>query len=209
LRLAKRRADWRLGRWAAKRAVSETTGLLPTEIELLAAPDGAPEAHVGDRRISVSVSWSHRAGRAMAAVVRDPVRVGVDLELLEGRSGAFVREWFSSTEQDFVGADDVLRANLLWTAKEAASKVWREGLRRDPRSMSVAPTVELSPAVWSRVTVSCSDTETTPAGWWRVDSRFVVVVLTDVPTPPPAGPLHAHRDLRGETPVETDVSTGQ
>ncbi|MEZ5141481.1 MAG: 4'-phosphopantetheinyl transferase superfamily protein [Acidimicrobiales bacterium] len=201
LQVAKRRADWRLGRWAAKQAVRDLLGAEGSAVELLAADDGAPEAWRGDVRLPVTVSWSHRAGRAVAAVTGIAVAVGVDLELLEGRSAAFVGEWFSGSEQAWVGDDVVVRANLLWTAKEAAAKVRRAGLRLDVRALVVTvPDVPSTgsdagraPAGWAPLSV----TEPGPAppmhGWWAVAAGFVVSVLTDPPTPRPAPPPPADR----------------
>ena len=44
LRLAKRRDDWRLGRWTAKAAVAVRLDVGPQRVEVLAAADGAPDA---------------------------------------------------------------------------------------------------------------------------------------------------------------------
>ncbi len=202
LHVAKRRADWRLGRWAAKRALLGTAAVGPgavdpAAVELLAAPDGAPEAWVGGERLAVTVSWSHRAGRAVAAVAGPGVVVGVDLEVLEPRSAAFLAEWFSAAERAWVGDDVVLRANLLWTAKEAAAKVRREGLRLDVRSLVVtvpgAPEAPASAAgaraEWAPVSVAepASVGAGPLRGWWSCTDGSVVTVLTDPPTDPPTG----------------------
>src|SRR3954453_10565833 len=72
LRVPKRRADWRLGRWTAKCALGAWLGTDPIEIAVLAASDGAPEAWLGDERLPVSISISHRGGRALAAVASAP-----------------------------------------------------------------------------------------------------------------------------------------
>src|SRR3954454_14036665 len=127
LRVAKRRADWRLGRWTAK-------GMLGADVEMLAAPDGAPEAWRGRRRLPLSLSLSHRDGLAIAAVADAPVTIGCDLERLEPRSAAFIADWLAPSEQARAGDDRVLVPNLVWTAKEAAAKVLREGLRLDVRA---------------------------------------------------------------------------
>jgi 4'-phosphopantetheinyl transferase EntD len=68
-----RRAEWRLGRWAAKR-------LLGDGVEVLPAADGAPEAWRGDERLALSISIGHRKGRALAAAGEGAV--GCDLEPL-------------------------------------------------------------------------------------------------------------------------------
>src|SRR5215210_7466555 len=68
LRIEKRRADWRLGRWTAKRAVAAWLEVPARRVEIVAAADGAPEAWLDGTPAPVSVSLSHRAGRALAAV---------------------------------------------------------------------------------------------------------------------------------------------
>ncbi|HEX2087258.1 MAG TPA: hypothetical protein VHF89_16365 [Solirubrobacteraceae bacterium] len=70
----RRRADWRLGRWAAKRLLRDPG------VEILPAADGAPEAWRGDDRLPLAVSIAHRRGRALAASAERAV--GCDLEPL-------------------------------------------------------------------------------------------------------------------------------
>jgi 4'-phosphopantetheinyl transferase len=183
LRVARRRADWRLGRWTAKSALRAWTGRPVAEVEVLAAADGAPEAWAGERRLPLSVSLSHRAGRAVCAVWDAPGVVGADLELVEPRSGAFVREWLTVAEQAAVGAaaDQALAANLAWTGKEAAAKVWREGLRLDVRHAEVVPAPRGAPE-WAPAAVRLGRLEL--RGWWWRDATHVLAVMTD----PPAGP---------------------
>src|SRR5271166_1659982 len=68
MRIAKRRADWRLGRWTAKRALSVILDLpaypLFRKIEIRAAASGAPEAFFDNRPAALTISLSHRAGIA-------------------------------------------------------------------------------------------------------------------------------------------------
>src|SRR3954454_12181450 len=64
--VAKRREDWRLGRWTAKAALAAWLGATPERIEVVAADDGAPEAWLDGARAPVSVSLSHRSGLALA-----------------------------------------------------------------------------------------------------------------------------------------------
>jgi 4'-phosphopantetheinyl transferase len=56
----------------------------------------------------------------LSAVTAAPAVIGCDLELVEPRSRAFVREWFGAPEQmllwTFDGPDRDRVANLLWTA---------------------------------------------------------------------------------------------
>ena len=126
LRTERRRSDWRLGRWTAKLAVGAWMSVAPESVEIVAAADGAPEAWLDGRRVPASVSISHRAGRALAAVGGAGALVGCDLELVEPRSDAFVREWLGQAEWEMLAArpegERALMANLLWTAKEAAAE---------------------------------------------------------------------------------------
>ncbi|MET0762886.1 MAG: 4'-phosphopantetheinyl transferase superfamily protein [Thermoleophilaceae bacterium] len=141
LSLPKRRADWRLGRWTAKAAVAAWLDVEQERVEILAAPDGAPDAWLDGARAPVSLSLSHRAGRALAAVTDAPAVIGCNLELIEPRSGPFVREWLTAAEQaalaPLYGTARDVAANLMWAGKEAAAKVRREGLRLDVRRADV------------------------------------------------------------------------
>jgi 4'-phosphopantetheinyl transferase len=185
----RRRADWRLGRWTAKAAVGAWLSVAPERVEILAAADGAPEAWLDGRRAPVSVSLSHRDGRALAAVVDAPAIVGCDLERIEPRSPAFVREFLSDAERQLLGdCDDDERArlaNLLWSAKEAAAKVHREGLRLDVRHAVANPGDSPAPATrWSPLRVDWPEAGE-PArmtGWWRTEPGWVMVVA-GVPSP--------------------------
>jgi len=139
--MAPRRAAWRLGRWTAKAALGAWLEVPAAQVEILAAPDGAPEAWRDGARVPASVSLSHRGDRGLAVVAGAPAVVGCDLELIEPRSGAFMREWLTVPEQRLAsggdGARQALIANLIWTAKEAAAKVRRAGLRLDVRNAVV------------------------------------------------------------------------
>jgi 4'-phosphopantetheinyl transferase len=190
LRVPKRRDDWRLGRWTAKRAVAAVLGCAPEEVAILAAADGAPEAFVGGRPAGVALSLSHRGGFAVAAVAPVSTRVGIDLEVVEPRSEAFVDEWYAASEQALVArtppAQRPLVANTVWTAKEAAAKVLREGLRLNVRQVVVS----LGPSdgtaargTWHPCTVDLPDERI--HAWWRHDGDLVVSVATDPPSGPP------------------------
>jgi 4'-phosphopantetheinyl transferase len=185
LSFAPRREDWLLGRFTAKAALAALHGLAPEDFEVRAAPDGAPEPWRGERRLEVSLSISHRGSRALAVVAPAPVVVGCDLELIEARSGAFVREWLSPPEQALVTArphEAPLLANLVWTAKEAAAKVWREGLRLDLRYAVVIPQFG-GDAEWRSLTVRLGDASL--SGWWRAEPGWVMVIAA---APAPATP---------------------
>jgi 4'-phosphopantetheinyl transferase len=190
LHVARRRRDWRLGRFTAKAAIAALVSVAPERVEILAAPDGAPEAWIDGERAPLSVSLSHRAGRALAVVARAPDVVGCDLERVEPRSGAFVREWLAPAEQgllaDHGARERDLLANLVWTAKEAGAKVRREGLRLDVRRAVVAPAgVGGDEEGWRALSVSWADRHAPTAGWWRTEPGWVMTIAGE---PAPARP---------------------
>ena len=148
LRFPKRRADWRLGRWTAKRAVSAYLKTPPrppdlAAIEIRPAPSGAPEVFIANRPADCTVSISHRGGVAACAVGQAGATLGCDLELVEPRSEAFIADYFTPEEQALVAqsdaADRFRLVALLWSAKESALKALRAGLRLDTRSVIVTP----------------------------------------------------------------------
>src|ERR1700687_3935942 len=90
MRFAKRRADWRLGRWTAKRALAVYLNL-PThlqalaEIEIRPAVSGAPEVFFANKPADVTISLSHRAGIAICSIAVSGAALGCDLESVEPR----------------------------------------------------------------------------------------------------------------------------
>lgn len=183
LRTPKRRADWRLGRCAGKAAVAAWRGVPPEAVTIAAAEDGAPEASIEGEGAGVSLSLSHRAGRALAAVADAPTAVGCDLEAIEPRSPAFLREWLDPAEREMVGEEPGRRrdlaANLVWTAKEAASKARREGLRLNVRQATVeAEDLARSAGQWLPLRVVWQEGRA-DRGWWREDLAWVMAVVSD------------------------------
>jgi len=151
LRFAKRRADWRLGRWTAKSALSVYLDVparpdILKKLEIRPAPSGAPEVFFGDLAASVTISLSHRSGRAICAVAMSDVELGCDLEIVEPRSDAFVADYLAVEEQALVASAAVADRDrllaLLWSAKESTLKALRVGLRVDTRCAIVTPSVE-------------------------------------------------------------------
>ena len=192
MRFEKRRADWRLGRWTAKRAVAAHLGLPASNdalaaIEIRQAPSGAPEAD------GLSISLSHRAGRAMCMIAEPGTVLGCDLEIVEPRSAAFAADYFTEREQSIVAraaAGDRSRLlALLWSAKESALKALRAGLRLDPRHFEVALADGLpGEDGWHPVQVRQFH------GWWQCTAPFVRTVVAD---PPPCTPLRLLRAAAG------------
>jgi len=191
LKVASRRADWRLGRWTAKQAAAAYLGVPPAAIELRAAADGAPEALVDGRPAPVAVSLSHRSGLSVCAVAAAGTALGCDLELAEPRGAAFVADWFTAGEREAVARarpeDRALLLAVLWSAKESALKALRVGLRFDTRWVVVEPPALGPPGGWRPLTVRHPAGARVFPGWWRHDAgRVLTMVASAAPEPPAA-----------------------
>jgi 4'-phosphopantetheinyl transferase len=195
LRFEKRRGDWRLGRWTAKRAIAAcldwpTYSRVLAKIEIHANASGAPEAFIPNQWATVEISLSHRAGIAICTVAPYGVKLGCDVEMIEQRSDAFVADYFTPQEQSLVSQSTVFErpalVTLLWSAKESALKALHEGLRIDTRSMIVSPDVGAPDMCgWSPLHVCYVDGPSFH-GWWRTTERMIYTVVAsprpDCPT---------------------------
>jgi phosphopantetheinyl transferase len=194
-RFAKRRTDWRLGRWTAKRAIATCLSWpshprILARIEICATASGAPEAVVPNLPAPFSISLSHSGRAAICAVAPFGVALGCDLELIESRADAFVEEYFTPQERFLisraVAAERPALVTLLWSAKESALKALHEGLRLDTRSVTVNTNLgapDLSG--WSPLRVLHVDGSTF-YGWWRATGCRVYTIVA---SPMPASPI--------------------
>jgi 4'-phosphopantetheinyl transferase len=184
LTIAKRRSDWRLGRYAAKQLLAEWIGLQSLDrIQIIAAEDGAPEVHVDERPIDVNVSLSHRQGLAVAALHEGGGRVGCDLELIEPRTPRFIEDYFTALECECVSRTPApLRDRhvaLTWSGKESALKLLRTGLRRDTRSLEVEVAHPLAAGdSWSALKARVHPEDRTLTGRWRQLDSWVLTIVT-------------------------------
>jgi len=213
---ARRRNDWRLGRWTAKNAWAAYMKLpvdsqVLREIEIRPASTGVPKLFFKNHPVNVTISLSHRAGSAICAVAPAPGTLGCDLELVEARSDAFLTDYFTAEEQALVSrapeSDRPWVIALLWSAKESALKALGEGLRLDTRSVIVNPADVLrqgSEATEPSAESFCTElgSSTSPNGWFPLSVRHTagqiyqgwwqhkgVLVRTIVASPPPNLPI--------------------
>ncbi len=147
IRFPKRRADWRLGRWTAKCAISAYLNA-PADhatfprITISAAASGAPQVMLAENAAGISISLSHTAGTAACAIAESESALGCDIEAIEPRSESFIADYFTLEEREFLASSPESRTmhlvNTMWSAKESALKALQEGLRLDTRSVAVA-----------------------------------------------------------------------
>ena len=217
LRFPKRRCDWRLGRWTAKSAVALYLGCAlpaaPRYVEIWPDLAGAPEVFIGGYRAGFSISLSHRAGAAMAAIAPSGGAVGCDLECIEPHSDLFVADYFTPEEQGLIrrsrACDQAALVSLLWSAKESALKALHLGLRVDTRSLLVSFAGKAATTWndldcreeqgWHGFTVRLSSGPTL-SGCWQRSVNLVRTVVADAALLPPAwlevaiercGPAHS------------------
>ncbi len=193
LHIAKRRADWRRGRWTAKLAIASYLDI-PADFQALAgieirpASSGAPEAFVLNVPAPIAISLSHSTGMAICALAPCGVELGCDMELIEPRSDAFVADYFAPEEHELIAhtapAVRSLVLALLWSGKESALKALRQGLRLDTRDVIVSFPEDglISPAPgWSSLRVRYVAGQTFQ-GWWRVMDGVMRTLVAD-PSP--------------------------
>lgn len=203
LRLPPRRAQWRLGRWTAKVALARWLDLPQgafARLELRVAADGAPEPWAGGAPLPLVLSLSHCGEQGLVALARAPLALGADLERVEPRSAAFLRDYFTAAEQRWLAeapsapgaASRAECATLLWSAKESALKALRTGLRRDTRSVEVTVTpsapaargsapaaAEGAAAAWAPLAVHDLEGARQLNGAWRRSGEQVLTVVAD------------------------------
>ena len=191
LHVVKRRADWRLGRWTAKCAVSRYWNLGDDPdalaiVEVLPGPTGAPRVFVYGEAALVSLSLSHSRDTGLCAIASPSARLGCDLERVELRSAAFLADYFTWDEQQFVAQTPAGKRDetitLLWSTKESVLKALGCGLRLDTRSVNAALADSLQPksADWQPVSAS-DDCGNVFHGWWRESRGFIYTIVADAP----------------------------
>jgi 4'-phosphopantetheinyl transferase len=187
-RFAKRRADWLLGRWTAKCAIAANLGSgvsIPIfrQIEIRPDESGAPQAFLDNLPVKMAVSISHRDGRALVAVAPANASMGCDLEIVELRTDAFVRDFFTEEEVTKVQSCHEAEArqvvvSLIWSGKESALKALHTGLRMDTRSLSVQYAFEsVSGTPWKQLRVIGLDGKSFE-GWWLRSGAWLRTIVT-------------------------------
>jgi 4'-phosphopantetheinyl transferase len=194
LKVPKRRSDWLLGRITAKQLVAAHLGKqndAPTlqEIVVAAGNDGAPFVSLHGAQLPLSLSISHSHAVAFCALVDAPgaavgvsATVGADIEFIETRDPAFLRDYFTADEQAAAWAwpEPEVATTLLWSAKEAMLKALREGLRVDTRHVRIGLPAVLGDA-WSPFTIAlhpelAAHFPGVYSGWARRDGGFILTL---------------------------------
>ncbi len=204
LRVPKRRDDWRLGRYAAKRLLAPLAGIGRgaselERIEILAASDGAPSAHLDGEPWDLALSISHAGSRGLAACAPAGTALGCDIECVEPRSPAFVDTFFCDRERSLCAearsGQAALLTNAIWSAKESVLKALRIGLRADTRSVEAIPMGwEDRAARWRPVVLHVA-APFELCGWWHALGGSVVTLAASAPCARPLFQCESSRSI--------------
>lgn len=209
----KRRRDWLLGRWTAKRliqahyAAAERFHPALDSFTVTQDSDGAPyvvscnpalssSALEDDApaRLPLALSISHSHGSAFCAVCctnAHPINLGADLELVEPRGAGFVHDYFTAEERHALAGAPPGLADLLvtatWSAKESVLKALRLGLRVDTRTVQcMVPPAQ--PRMWSTFSIDlCGAVQPVHAETTPAEAAYAATAHAE---PPYAGMPH-------------------
>lgn len=190
-RVPKRRNDWRLGRWTAKRAIAAyqaEKNLRLSSLEIRAAADGVPEPFYEGEPAEVSISISHSKDRGFCALEPRGCAIGCDLEWIERREENFATDYFTPEELSLSLQAPVEREvfeNLIWSAKESTLKIIRKGLTRDTRSVVISPEFGEEDGSWNRWIGHCLESSRIFHGWWRTCEGYIYTLASEQPTSVP------------------------
>lgn len=123
-----RRHSYLLGRYCAKQALStEPFSLLPTTYAITSGIFGQPIVTAG-KNIQVSIAHGDQLGAALAFPEQHPM--GIDIEPINNNNLEVMQQQMTDDELKLISqylTDETEAATLLWSAKEAISKVMRTG----------------------------------------------------------------------------------
>lgn len=211
-----RRAEWRLGRFTAKRALAaglNGIGDALVRVEVHALANGAPRAFLDGRLLPFAISLSHVGGIACCALADAGSALGCDVEPVAERPGPFMEDFFTAAERERVAAaceaERGRLASLIWSAKESALKALETGLRLDTREVETVLPHGRPVDGWRPVSVYYRVGRITFCGWWRVDGGHVVTVVGRPALPLPHAIDAGESRGRGGAPGRTRIAPGK
>jgi len=221
-RFDKRRQEWLLGRWTAKRllqaaaqARARAVPLHLHDIEISNTDAGVPQANLQNgahaRRCALSIS--HSNSHALAATLGEmplrgkPVHFGCDLERTLDQAPPWLRDYCTPAESAWVDrAPSEMQgkyAIAIWSAKEAALKALGLGLSVDTRAVEIQLDTQPHTYGWMPYAVRFDLDRLPPGtdprgmfGWWRLWNTFCLTLAATssaVTTTP--GPVQIEESL--------------
>lgn len=185
-RFDKRKNDYLLGRWTAKKVVhAYLDKAIPlSEIEIRNAESGAPEVYHQNKLTTTSISISHSEGTSFCVAGEGGMKIGCDLEHIEHRKPVFVEDYFTENEKLQLENASTKNydafVNVIWSAKESALKTIKTGLSIDTRQMDViylqAPLV--TKPGWKNLMVYDRTHSQIFKGLWRICNEYVMTIIS-------------------------------
>lgn len=140
LRFEKRRREWLMGRWVAKKLLASALECAPGELSIEPEEGGAPVVWRGKKPVPGCLTISHRGERALAAWTDAPnLRIGADIEQVGDANPIWMADYLTEAEWALREREGTHWPYLVWSAKEAVLKALRTGLRIDTRAIEVLP----------------------------------------------------------------------
>lgn len=142
--IPKRRDEWLAGRILVKKTYSEqiAPAIHPRQLQILREPSQKPELLLNEQSTGMSISISHSHGWVAAALDPSGHPMGIDLERVEARDPAFLADYFTATEKNWIAQDGNLtpdqKITLIWSSKESVLKSLGLGLHLDPLRVEVS-----------------------------------------------------------------------
>jgi phosphopantetheinyl transferase len=195
-RVPKRKREWLASRWLVKYLVAKVNaqnGNHPLNtISIQKMDSGVPAAVIEGVGKVGWLSMSHSRDAVLVGYSSDAAcRFGVDLEAIEPRSAEMLEDFFTPAEIQWVSSSPdnkpELRANLVWSAKEAYLKAIEQGLRVDTRKIEIKPLpVQELFNGWERLGFSANDLNVLDWSLWfkQVPDYVLTLCLPATSTPP-------------------------
>jgi 4'-phosphopantetheinyl transferase len=185
-RFTKKQQDWLLGRWTAKQVLirylrESKPEISMNDVAILPATDGAPEVFYKGEPIKEIISLSHSNGVGFCVIGPSGIKLGCDLELIEPRSPAFIKDYFTGDERFIIHntkkEEIPLMANLIWSAKESVLKALRTGLSMDTRQVHIDCSPINEQGIWNAFRIEVSNSDQRFYGCWLKKSGFVYTMV--------------------------------
>jgi len=152
LKFDRRKKSYLLGRIAAKRAICELTG--ESALQSISIEFGVFQypvvKYLSDQNIQVSISHCDDIGVALAFPEEHPL--GIDIEKADERKIDAMKSQICEKEFELLSPYDLPVSpgyTMIWTIKEALSKVFRTGLTMDLKLLEIESLEKTGPAYTS------------------------------------------------------------
>jgi len=166
------------------------------QIEILPDASGAPRVCVANESARLSISLTHREGKAACAITDNDIALGCDLEIIEPHSNALLQTTLLvKNRRQFPQSmvfSAIFSSPCSGAQKRVLSKPCETGLRADTRSVvinfldvhSFAPCSPNGLNGWHSLQAHYG-TDVMLHGWWQASGRWIRSLVSLSPMAPP------------------------